>query len=248
MKYLLIPFLVLTAALTASAGQDIDQQTISVRGHAEIRVVPDEVLLTLGVESFSEELDGAKADNDRRVTAIVAAAVAHGVSTEHLKTDYLEIEPRYKDSYEHQRLLGYLVRKSIVITVRDLEAFEDLLAESLTAGANYVHGIEFRTTELRRHRDRARSLALVAAREKAEAMASEYGRLIGDAVTIGEGYSGFWSPYGSWWGGRWGGGASQNVVQTAGGGGPQPNGPTAPGQLSISAGVNVTFELLGGRD
>jgi uncharacterized protein YggE len=211
-------------------------------------VVPDEVLLTLGVESFAEELEDAKADNDRRVKAITVAAKNRGVSSKHLKTDYLQIEPRYKDSYEHEQLLGYVVRKSIVITVRDLSSFEPLLGEVLTAGANHVHGIEFRTTELRRHRDRARSLALVAAREKAVAMASEYGRTVGDALNINEGYSGLWSPYGSWWGGRWSGGAAQNVVQSSGGGGPQPDGPTAPGQLSVSAGVNVTFELLGSRD
>lgn len=38
-----------------------------------------------------------------------------------------------------------------------------------TGGSNYVHGVDFRTTELRVRRDRARALAIVAAKEKAEA-------------------------------------------------------------------------------
>jgi hypothetical protein len=76
-------------------------------------------------------------------------------------------------------------------------------------------------------------------------MASEHGRAVGEAMNIGEGCSGFWLPYGRCGGGRWGGGMSQNVVQSAGGGGAELGGPTSPGQLSVSAGVTVTFELLG---
>jgi uncharacterized protein YggE len=248
MKQLAVFCLAILVPVVAAVGAESDHGgTISVRGDAEIRVAPDEVVLTLGVESFAPELDDAKADNDRRVNAVVAAAEGRGVKAEHIKTDYLEIQPRHQDSSIHKALLGYVVRRSIVVTLRDLSSFEGLLADVLAAGANYVHGIEFRTTELRRHRDRARALALGAAREKAEAMASEYGRTLGDATTIGEGYSGFWSPYGSWWGGRHGA-MSQNVVQTAGGAAARLDGPMSPGQLSVSAGVNVTFELLEAAD
>ena len=75
MKTFVATALVVLISAGASAGQDSDdRQTIAVRGHAEIRVVPDEVLLTLGVESFAEELEDAKADNDRRVNTITAAA------------------------------------------------------------------------------------------------------------------------------------------------------------------------------
>ena len=45
------------------------------------------------------------------------------------------------------------------ITLKDTSKFEDVLTESLQEGANYVHGIEFRTTELRKHRDAVRALA-----------------------------------------------------------------------------------------
>ncbi len=219
--------------------------SITVTGNAELRVVPDEVVLALGVETLDLDLARAKADNDARIGAILAVARDHGVPREHIKTDYLEVEPRYEDSYIHRDFVGFLVRRSMVITLRDLSRFEDLLSAALTAGANYVHGIDFRTTELRAHRDRARSLALVAAREKAEAMAAEYGRTVGDPTQISEGYSGWWSPYGGWWGPRWQG-AAQNVVQVAGGGSAGSEGPTVPGQLAVSATVNVVFRLTGG--
>ena len=58
----------------------------------------------------------------------------------------------------------------MVITLGDVSRFEDLLSDTLLAGANHVHNVEFRTTELRQHRDAARALAIQAAREKAEAL------------------------------------------------------------------------------
>ena len=58
-----------------------------------------------------------------------------------------------------------------------------------------------------------RSLALVAAREKAEMMAAELGHTVAGTVLIREDRSNWWSSYGGWWGGGRGGYMSQNVVQ-----------------------------------
>ena len=228
----------------AAAAQDPEKRSITVSGEAEVRVVPDEVVLTLGVQTSDRELTVAKAENDRRVEAILAAAEQQGVNREHLQTDYLEIEPRYRDAYEAFDFIGYFVRKTIVVRLRDIERFEALLAAVLEAGANYVHGIDFRTTELRRHRDRARSLALQAAEEKAKAMAGDMGQEIGRPLSIREDYYGWWSWYGSWWGSRGGGRMTQNVVQSAGTAPRDLEGPTSPGQLSVTARVTVSFELL----
>ncbi len=230
----LIAFVV--AAATATAGQ------ITVSGDAEIRVVPDEVVLVLGVESFDRDLGVAKESNDDDVEAVLAVARRHQVPDGHVTTDYLQVEPRYANGGPEHELLGYVVRTTISITLRQLDHFEPLLSESLEAGANYVHGIDFRTTELRRHRDRARDLAIKAAKEKAVDLAAALGRTVGPPSQISEGGGGWFSGYGRWWGGRWGGMASQNVVQSIGQGGV--DGPVAPGQIAVTARVSVTFELI----
>lgn len=233
-------FVCLLVTLPAMA-QDA-ARSLTVSGEAEVRVVPDEVVLTLGVQTSDLELEVAKLENDRRVEDVLAAAESLGVKREYLQTDYLEIEPRYRDTYEAMNFIGYFVRKTIVVRLRNMEKFEPLLASVLEAGANYVHGIDFRTTELRRHRDHARSLALQAAREKAEAMAAELGQVIGPPLSIREDHYGWWSWYGSWWGSRRGG-MSQNVVQSAATAPRDLEGPTSPGQLSVTARVTVSFEL-----
>ena len=219
------------------------RRLITVTGDAEVKVVPDEVILTLGVETSDKDLATAKKQNDEITKRVIALAAAQGVSSKDIQTDYINIEPRYDDSYDHRNFIGYFVRKTIVITLKDITAFEDLLTSELEAGVNYVHGIEFRTTELRKHRDEARALAIRAAREKAVALAGELDQKIGKPVAIQEDYAGWWSGYGAWWGDRWGGGMTQNVIQNSGGNPQQTEGALAPGQISISARVTVSFAL-----
>jgi uncharacterized protein YggE len=232
------------ALSSADDREAVGQRLITVNGHAEIRVVPDEVILTVGVETFDLDLDVAKTDNDLRMNGILQATRDFGIRREHVRTDYFSIEPRYEDRRERKEFLGYLVRKTAVITVRDVTEFEALLSSVLEAGANYVHGVDFRTTELRKHRDEARALAVDAAREKAEAMARQLGQEVGAPHAVQEGHSGWWSSYGWWWGPRWRGGMAQNVIQNLGGASEEMEGPTMPGQIAITARVTVTFELL----
>jgi uncharacterized protein YggE len=216
--------------------------TITVTGDAEVRVVPDEVIVTLGVETWDEALEVAKADNDRRVKEILALARAHGIEDKHVQTDHMSIEPRYHDGYENRGFIAFFVRKTVVITLRDITQFEDLLTSVLTGGATHVHGIQFRTTELRTHKDQARTLAVIAAREKAVAIAGALGRKVGGPQMIREDHSGWWSPYGSWWGSRWGG-VAQNVIQNIEGSSPAGDGNLAPGQIAVNARVTVSFEV-----
>ncbi len=218
---------------------------ITVSGEAELRVVPDEVILTLGIETADKNLETARKANDRIVNAVLKLAKEYGIPAELVQTEYINIEPRYDGRYDSiGSFVGYFVNKTVVVTLRDISKFEGFYADVLGTGVNYVHGIQFRTTQLRAHRDKARDLAIKAAREKAEAMAAALGQNIGQPTSIIETGSNWWSGYGAWWGARWGGGMTQNVVQDVGGGALLQDGSLAPGQLAINATVSVTFELL----
>ena len=218
---------------------------VSVTGEAEIRVVPDEVILTLGVETWNKNMQIAKGQNDAIVNRVLALAEDYRIAPEHVQTDYVSIEPRYSNGYYEERdFNGFFVHKTLEITLRDLDKFEGLLADSLEAGVNYVHGIQFRTTELRTHRDEARALAIKAAKEKAEALAGDLDQRVGDPKMIQEIQSSWWSGYSSWWGSSWGNGMSQNVIQELGTGALAGEGSLAPGQISITARVSVVFQLI----
>ena len=236
----LLVFLSLLVACHSAEETDAQPRLVTVNGHAEIRVVPDEVIVSLGVETRNVDLSRAKSENDARVEAVIEAVEALEIPRKHIKTEYVRIEPVY-ETMRKLRLEFYRVRKTMVITLREIDKFESLLSAALEAGANHVHGVDFRTTELRKHRDDARALAIQAAREKAEALAAELGVSIGSVHTIQEGYARSWSGYGSWWGG-FRGGMTQNVIQSAGPSDGE-GGPTVPGQIAIDARVTVSFEL-----
>ena len=234
------------AASPGSTGNAPASRSITVTGASEVRVVPDEVILTIGVETVHVDMTTAKAENDAIVERLLGLAVDYGVEREHVQTDFINIEPRYDTYYERKNFIGYFVRKNVAITLRDLSQFESLLAALLQAGATHLHGIDFRTTELRQHKDEARALAVQAAQEKAVALAGELGQSVGRPVLIREEGSDWYSGYGSWWGSSWGGAMSQNVVQNAGAGELVTDGALAPGQIAIKARVSATFELVDG--
>ena len=217
---------------------------ITVTGDAEVRVVPDEVVLTLGIETWDKELAVARRQNDQIVVEVLALISDYGVEPQHAQTDYVSIEPRYRfGTYDEEDFIGYFVQKTIVVTLKDLSEFESLLVEALDLGVNHVLGIQFRTTELRKHRDEARALPIRAAQEKAVAMAGELGQKVGSPKTIYEQQSSWRSWYNAWWGSRYGGGTAQNVIQEIGGGAVSAESSLAPGQITVNAKVTVTFDL-----
>jgi uncharacterized protein YggE len=221
-----------------------EARVVTATGDASVKVAPDEVVVTFGVETEDPQLDVAKADNDAIVQRVLQQLQGFGVADDHIQTEYIGISPAYDyPSYAMPRLKGYNVQKTIVVTLNDLSKFEDLLSGVLAAGANYVHNVEFQTTELRKYRDQARALAIQAAKEKATALAGELGQEVGEPVTITEEQNSWQSWYGYGWGGGWNGNQSQNVVVQTGSVSLPEGATVAPGQISVNARVSVTFAL-----
>jgi len=241
--------LVLLLSVFARADQYVAPRIITVTGDAEVKVVPDEVILTLGVETSNNDLNVAKTQNDERVKKVLALAQKYNIDPKYVQTDYISIEPRYEDYYNRRNFLGYFVQKTVVFTLKDIPKFESLLSDALNAGANYVLGIQFRTTELRKYRDQARALAIKAAKEKAEKLAAELGQKVGKPTSIYEQYSGWYPWYNSYgsFGGAWSrgaGGMAQNVMmESTSAFMPTAESTIAPGQITVNSMVTVSFEL-----
>lgn len=233
MKYsaILLVSLMVIATSAFSATDDL-LRTITVKGQAEIKIVPDKAIVNLGVIIFKLELAKAKEEHDRIVLAVLAAAKKAGVSKENIKTDYLNIQPRYRKTGVERVFLGYDVRQSIIATVENVEGVEDILSSVLEAGANQVNGIKFLTSELRKHKDEARSLALDAAKEKAEAMARRLGQKIGRPISITEEAAARVIP------------SMSNIIRVTDAGVGEVEGTMVAGRIAISAKVLVKFELV----
>jgi uncharacterized protein YggE len=222
---------------------------ITVTGAAEVLVAPDEVILTVGVETFHPDLKRAKEDNDGRTRRVLAKAQEFKIEPRHIQTSHLDMSPQYEHGDRRRRFEGYLLRKTIQIVLRDVPKFEGLVSGLLEAGITHIHRVQFRSTQDRKHRDEARLLAIKAAREKAVDMAGALGQKVGKPLTIREesSISFYWGSNWNWWGhGGWG--SALNVAVERGGGAPIGDAATiALGQVQIAARVTVTFKLVDGN-
>ncbi|RIX76123.1 SIMPL domain-containing protein [Acidovorax cavernicola] len=238
----------LTAATSASAQRPADPVPgqISVTGTAAVRVAPDEVFLTIGVESRDKSLQATTRDNSDRIAKALAVIRRHGVPDKSVQLNYIQVEPDYDTQVSRITPVAYRAHKSIGIKLTKLDSFEPLLTELFAVGVNQVENIEFRNSDMRKHRDKARELAVAAAREKADALTSQLGVKRGRALRITEDSGWRWGG----WSGSYRGGQNlmqQNVVQSAGGAaasqGDSADGELSVGQISITATISVDFQL-----
>lgn len=214
---------------------------INVSGSAEVKVAPDEIYLNVGVETRHETLEEARRENDDRIAKALAFIRSSGVKDKEVQTDFLSVEPIYDNDVSRTKPVIYLVRKSIEIRFTKIAGFESFVTGLLSNGITTIHGIDFRTTEMRKHRDTARAMAVRAAREKADALTAELGVKRGKVCSISTNdWSGWAGSAGSW--GRYGANAMQNSAQSFNN--PQeadPSGTLSIGQISVTATVNVSF-------
>ena len=245
MKWLLL-LSVLVLSQTANGQPPVvyspPQRTITVSGSADILVAPDEVHLQFVVESREPKLDDAVKQNDTNTAAVLKFLKEAEIEAKDVQTDHVQIEPVFENRNGVRTLVPnyYQVRRGFGVRLRKVPQFDAVLTGVVRAGVNYVQGIEFRTTELRKHRDLARQKAIQAAKEKAQALAMELDVKVGKAQTISERTSvgssrlGRSSPYGS---------MSQNIMQVEGRGAEPTEGNLAVGMISVSATIDVVFTL-----
>ena len=210
MRVALLPATLLMIACHAVAAETAPPRTISANGEAVVHVVPDEVVLALGVETFAPKLEDAKKANDERATRLVRTIKSAGVEERHVQTDVLTLEIRYRSSHPSEGIEGYYARRAYSVTLKEPKKLEALLDAALTSGANQILGISYRTTELRKHRDQARQMAIKAAKEKAVALAAALECTVGAPRSISEGHSGYQPWYGRF------NAMAQNSMQVAG--------------------------------
>ena len=251
MKTKVITTLLIVMAMCSIRAQQTqlfdDRPKITVNGEAVVKVQPDQIIISFGIETWDKNIMVAKQENNKIMKKAVAVIKEYGIPDKDIQTDHLSIEPRYDSNYEKKNFIGYFVRNTFVVTVAEPDKVENLVTGVLQSGINYIHSINFQTTEFKKYREQARELAMNAAKEKAEKMAGSLGQLIGNPIQISEGYGGSnWWYYSSWNG--WGSGSrsnymSQNVMQNIGSGTGEISETIALGKISIKASVNVIFEL-----
>jgi uncharacterized protein len=205
MKQFVLPALVFIFSSFVSSAQEIDKlPLITVFGKAEIQIEPDEAVFTIDVTKSNKDLQTAKRTNDESVKKILELARRFSIAPQSIKTTYISVETKYESIRDTKTKIfnddgeeigkrifrGYEVSKTVIARLTDISRFEEFFDEVLKTGLSEVRSITFETSKLRENRDKARELAMKAAKEKATAMAAALGQTIVKAVKIIEANSG----------------------------------------------------------
>lgn len=246
------PFLSLAPARTPSVSAAAPAQaaggdagTLHTTGSAVIRVQPDRASIRFGVQSFANTPRTAQASTETIVKRVLQALRDQGIEGRDIATDYYSVRPEYDHPMRGApTLTGYWSENGLEVTLRDVTKLSGVLIAALDAGATSVDNLTFTTTRLRELRDEARSLAVKAALEKADALAGAAGitaeTVTGIEETSSSYYSGYWNRGGNWVS------QVQNVIQEAPASAAlaeMEDGEFSLGQIVVQAQVNVSVRI-----
>jgi hypothetical protein len=149
MKQIIIAsFLTVILISSINAQQFEKQPVITVNGEAVVKVQPDQIIITFGIETWDTEIMFAKQKNNDIMKKALSVIKNSGIQDKDIQTDYLSIEPRYDSNYDKKNFIGYFVRNTFVVTLSDANKVEDLVTNVLESGVNFIHGINFQTTRI----------------------------------------------------------------------------------------------------
>ena len=221
-------------AMTASAQTPPaianDGTLLSISAEARATRVPDIATLSTGVVTQATDANAALRQNTEQMTNVVAAIKAAGIADRDVQTTGINISPQYRYA-ENQppAITGYQASNTLNVKVRDIAKLGKVLDAMVAVGANQVNGPSFEIDDPEEAYDEARLAAIKKAQHRAELYARALGLRVRRVVSINEG-GGYMPPVPMPVMMR------ANAMETA-------DTPMSPGESSLSATINVVFEL-----
>lgn len=247
----MIPVFLILALAIAVCGQEIDKMpSVTVSGSADVLIPPDVVVFSLDFTKLDKDLQTARRQNDESVARMLELTKRFGIAQKDVKTDNISVEMKYTSTRDPKKRIfdedgdeigtrvfkGYEVSKSVTVRLVEIAKFEEFFGEILKTGITEVSSVSFETSKLRENKDRAREMAMRAAREKAIALAGAINQTIGKAVRIVETSSPQQS-YGA------NANSANNFAVSSTAVVSETLATFAPGAIKVSAEVSVTFLL-----
>lgn len=164
---------------------------IQVQGEGEARARPDEAVVQVGVETRNESAAQAMAGNADTARRLLETLKSHGVDDARVQTGSLSLTTDYRPQQEggQPEPAGYVASQILSVTVQPVDDLGPVLDALVAAGANQIHGIQFRVADDSALLDQARDAAIADARSRAERYAQAAGASVGPVIRIIEGGS-----------------------------------------------------------
>lgn len=223
--------LLLLIAIFISVGtfaqEDKVNPGIFVSGEGIVKVVPDQVVIKSQIEHEGVNASTVKKENDQTADAILKYLKSQNIPEKNIQTDYVNLNKRYD---YNDKSYTYVARQAITIILEDLDKYEEIISGLLENGLNGISGIQFKSSEVEKHKTEARKRAVLAAKRKAEEFAEPLNQEVGKAITISESSGNNYQPVYRM--------ADMKMSEESGS-----QETLSPGEMEISVIVNVGFQL-----
>lgn len=160
--------------------------TFSVTGEGKITVPPDIAMISAGVQAQGPTVKIAQDELNKNINAVSAAVKSAGVDAKDIKTSGYNINPMYDYRAGGQKITGYQASSDLTIKVRVIDKANAVIDAATAAGANQVGGISFDVDDKTAAQNKARELAVAAAKSKAENAAKIAGFKLGRVINYSE--------------------------------------------------------------
>jgi uncharacterized protein YggE len=185
-------FLILVSGMTW-ADDDEPYPRILVTGQGSVDIAPDMAMLVLTVTREAETARQALDANSSAMSDVLAAMKAEGIKARDLQTSGFSIQPKYfysqqksSGTREPPSIVGYTVRNSLNVRVRDIGILGQILDKSVTLGVNEGGNISFTNDDPSAAITKARIMAVKDATSRAQTLAEAAGVKVGKLLEISE--------------------------------------------------------------
>jgi hypothetical protein len=169
----------------------ISQQNIQpmiVEGTGKVFVTPDIAKVSVGIEESGASLKSVQDSVSKKSKSLTDALKKFGIDEKDIKTTSYNLYPQFDYSTPSQRLIGYRVSTNYLVTIKDFDKVNEVLAGVTDSGANIVGGVSFEVNdETKKEKlQEAREVAVKEAKEKAQGLAKAAGVTLGKITNISE--------------------------------------------------------------
>lgn len=168
--------------VTVSYAQETKQiPQINVSGEGKIKVVPDQAMLTVTVETKGNNAKEVKKINDEQMESVLKLIKKMNLPATDYKTQRVSLNPQY--DYEKKKNT-YNAQQTIEILLKDLSKYDELMEGIVANGVNRIDNVVFQSSKLAQYQSEARKMAMKEAKWKAEDYVAVLGQKVGKALTI----------------------------------------------------------------
>ncbi len=184
MKKLILSLFLISITMSQAQVQELKQiPIINVSGEGKVKVTPDEVSISISVETKGTNPTDVKNENDIKIDGVIKFIKKMNVAKEDFQTQRVALNPNY--DYEKKKH-NYIATQTILILLKDLSKYDELMDGIVETGINKIDNVEFKSSKILQLQSDARKLAIKDAKFKAEDFVSVLGQKVGKAMTISD--------------------------------------------------------------